>query len=60
MLWILGNGPVKSFAIILFVGIILSAVISLVVTRFIIKLLLPLNNESKFYGLKRGVIEDED
>lgn len=59
MLLILGSGYIKSFAIILAVGITLSVIICFTVTRLLAKLLLPFSNEPKFYGLKRGIIEDE-
>lgn len=59
VLWILGTGPIQGFAITLFLGIIVSMFCSLVITRFLLKLLLPLNNKEKFYALKRGVMENE-
>ncbi len=61
VLWIVGSASIVGFAVTLFIGILLSMFTSLVVTRLIIKCMVPLNSTSeKFYGLKRKVEEIED
>ena len=54
VLWIICPGTIKGFAITLLIGIVLSLFASILVTRWLIKLFLPLaNNEEKFLNLKR-------
>lgn len=54
------GGPARDFAIILSIGVVLSIALCYSITRLFIKLLLPINDRPKFYGLKRGIIEDEE
>ena len=61
VLWILGTGSIKGFAITLVISIVVSVFCSLVVTRGITKLFYNIGNRNvKFYGLKRDpeVLED--
>ena len=60
VLWIITPGSIKGFAITLFIGVLLSMVTAIFVTRWLIKLFRPLvtsekskEKESKFFGLKR-------
>lgn len=56
VLWIICPGSVKGFAITLFIGVLLSMVTAIFVTRWIIKLFRPLTKkekEAKFLGLKK-------
>lgn len=61
VLWILCPGSIKGFAITLFLGIILSMITSILITRGLIKLInvFP-NNKAKFNNLKREAINDEE
>jgi protein-export SecD/SecF family membrane protein len=59
VLWILGTGSVKGFAVTLFISIIISMFTALLVTRWLIKLFMPLiKKKEKFLGLKREVTEN--
>lgn len=54
VLWILGTGPIRGFAITLVLGIILSMFTALVVTRWILKSLYAMGcQDKKFYGEKK-------
>lgn len=54
VLWIICPGTIKGFAITLLIGIVLSLFASLLVTRWMIKLLKPLTkNEVAFFNLRR-------
>lgn len=54
VLWIMTPGSVKGFAITLFVGVLLSMITAIFVTRWLIKVITPLaNNKEKFLNLKR-------
>ena len=54
VLWILSSGSIQGFAITLFLGVIISMFSSIVVTRWMIKVLKPLAKEQdKFYNLVR-------
>lgn len=53
VLWWLGTGTVKGFAITLFIGILLSLVTALLVTRALTAMVVPFTKREKFYGLKR-------
>ncbi len=54
VLWIICPGTIKGFAITLLIGIVLSLFASIIVTRWLIKVFLPLaTNEEKFLNLKR-------
>ena len=54
VLWIFCSGSIQGFAITLFLGVLVSMFTSVVVTRWIMKLMRPLtSNEEKFYGLVR-------
>lgn len=56
VLWIICPGTIKGFAITLFIGIVLSLVASIFITRGIINLLLPMTDEekqAKFFNLTR-------
>lgn len=59
VLWILGTGSVKGFAITLFIGIILSLFTALLVTRLFTAMVIPFTKNEKFYGLKREVDGNE-
>ena len=60
MLWVLGSASIVGFAVTLFIGIVLSMFTSLVVTRLILKMFMPLNSTGeKFYGLKREIEETQ-
>jgi len=59
VLWLLGTGSVKGFAITLFISIIISMFTALLITRWLIKLFMPLiKKKEKFLGLKREVTEN--
>ena len=61
ILWILCPGTIKGFAITLFIGVVLSMITAIVLSRFILKLLMNLSqNNNKFLGLKREAIYDEE
>lgn len=56
VLWIVCPGSVKGFAITLFIGVLLSMITAIFVTRWLIKLFRPLckkEKEAKFFGLKK-------
>ncbi len=54
VLYILGTGSIKGFAVVLFIGTILSLFTSTVVTRGLINMYLPINStKPKLYKLKR-------
>ena len=59
VLWLLGTGSVKGFAITLFIGIILSLFTALLVTRLFTAMVIPFTKNEKFYGLKREVNGNE-
>lgn len=54
VLWILGAGSLKGFAITLFIGIVISMFCALIITKLMTKLFLPLTTNERFYHLKRG------
>lgn len=55
LLYALGTGSIKGFALTLLVGIVVSLITSLLITRFITGSLVQLNNTNeKMYSLKRG------
>ncbi len=60
VLWILCPGSIKGFAITLFIGIVLSMITSIIITRGLIKLInvFP-KNKAKFNNLKREALNDE-
>ena len=61
VLWILCPGSIKGFAITLLLGIVLSMITAIVITRSIVKLLSSLANaKSTFFGLKREVTSDDE
>ena len=61
VLWILCPGSIKGFAMTLLLGVVLSMVTAILITKYIVKLLLSLSsNNAKFFNLKRGVIENEE
>ena len=54
VLWIMCPGTIKGFAITLLIGIVLSVFASILVTRWVLRLVLPLSsNEEKFLNLSR-------
>jgi len=54
VLWIICPGTIKGFAITLLIGIVLSLFASLLVTRWMFRILMPLSsNEEKFLNLSR-------
>lgn len=56
LLWILGTGAIRGFAMTLLVGIVLSLISALVFTRFIVRWFINISsNNAALYGLKRGV-----
>ncbi len=61
ILWILCPGTIKGFAITLFIGVVLSMITAIVLSRFILTLLMSLSNNSiKFLGLNREVLLNEE
>lgn len=61
VLWVLCPGSIKGFAITLLIGIVLSMITSIVVSRSLVKLALPLSkNQAKFFNLKREVENNEE
>ena len=61
VLWILCPGSIKGFAITLLIGVVLSMVTAIVVTRGLINILLSLaSNKSKFFNLKKEVLENDE
>ena len=61
VLWILCPGSIKGFAITLLIGIILSMITAIVVSRSLIKLMYNLcDGKSSFLGLKREVTENDE
>lgn len=61
VLWILCPGSIKGFAITLLLGIVLSMITAIVITRSIVKLLSNLASaKSTFFGLKREVASDDE
>lgn len=61
VMWILGSSTIKGFAITLFIGILISFITALVVTRVVLKFcFLPFNEKSDaLYGLKVDKSDDE-
>jgi len=56
VLWVIARGSVKGFAITLFIGVLLSMVTAVLITRWLIKLFRPLvskEKEAKFFNVKR-------
>lgn len=63
VLYILGSGMVKGFGLVLALGVILSLFAALVVTRFMLKQVMPVANKSTFlFGVKREkeVVKNEN
>lgn len=60
VLLIICPGTIKGFSITLLIGIILSMFTAIVITRWLIKLFMPLTNKPSFYNLTRGVQADEE
>lgn len=61
VLWILCPGSIKGFAITLFMGVVLSMITAIWVTRGILNLLMNLSsNSSRFFNLKKEVLENEE
>jgi len=61
VLWILCPGAIKGFAITLLIGIVLSMLTSIFVTRWLINVIIPLGTDKeKLFGLKKDpeVIEN--
>ena len=63
VLYILGSGMVKGFGLVLALGVVLSLFSALVITRFMLKQVMPCANKSTFlFGVKREkeVVNNED
>ena len=63
VLYILGSGMVKGFGLVLALGVVLSLLSALVVSRFMLKQVMPVANKSTFlFGVKREkeVVNNED
>ncbi|MBR2785137.1 MAG: MMPL family transporter [Clostridia bacterium] len=63
VLYILGSGMVKGFGLVLALGVVLSLLSALVVSRFMLKQVKPVANKSTFlFGVKREkeVVNNED
>lgn len=61
VLYILCPGSIKGFAVTLFIGIVLSMLTSIFVSRFYINVLGALTqNKQKLFGLKREEVEDDE
>lgn len=59
VLWILCPGTIKGFAITLVIGVLLSMITSIFVTKGLLKVLLPLSTkQDKFFNLKREEVEE--
>lgn len=59
VLWILCPGAIKGFAITLLIGIVLSMITSIFVSKWLLKVFLPLSKkQDKFFALSRGVEEN--
>lgn len=68
VLWVVGSAAIQGFAVTLFIGIILSMLSSLLVTRLVLNAFLPLTAKldkkhkglnEKLYGLKRAELVEE-
>ncbi len=58
VLWILSSGSIKGFAITLFLGVIISLLTSIFITRWLLRVLRPFaKNEEKFFGLNRREVQ---
>lgn len=56
LLYILGTGPVKGFGLVLAIGVLVSLFTAVIVTKTILKQLIPVANKNKFlFGLKKEV-----
>lgn len=56
LLYIFGMGTVKGFGIVLAIGVALSMLTAVVVTKYMLKQIIMLSNKNKFlFGIKRGV-----
>ena len=61
VLWILCPGSIKGFAITLLIGVVLSMITAIAVTRYLVKLLYNISEgKPSFFALKREVIIDEE
>lgn len=63
VLYILGSGMVKGFGLVLALGVVLSLFAALVITRFMLKQVMPVANKSTFlFGVKKEkeVVNNED
>lgn len=61
VLWILCPGSIKGFAITLLIGVVLSMVTAIVVTKGLANLLMNLaSDKSKFFNLKKEVLENDE
>ncbi len=62
VLWIICPGSIKGFAITLFIGVLLSMITAILITRWLIKLFRPIvgkEKEAAFLHLKRGAEVNE-
>lgn len=60
-LWVFCPGTIKGFAITLFIGIILSMITAILLSRGLLKLMMNLSdNSAKFFALDREGFEDEE
>ena len=56
LLYILGTGPIKGFGLVLAIGVLVSLFTAVIVTKTILKQLIPIANKNKFlFGLKKEV-----
>ena len=61
ILWILCPGSIKGFAITLLIGVVLSMITAIVVSRSLLNLFMNLaSNKSKFFNLKKEVLENDE
>lgn len=62
VMFLVGTSSIQSFGITLFIGIVLSLISSIIITRIILKCIMVFHKESQavLYNLKRAEAEDEE
>ncbi len=56
LLYLFGVGPIKGFGIVLAIGVLISMLTAVILTRFILKQFLPIANKNTFlFGMKKEV-----
>lgn len=60
VLYFLGSGMIKGFGLVLAIGVILSLITALIVSKFILKQFMPMANKSTFlFGIKKEVEKND-